>query len=133
MSIKSVISLLLIGLSLYSCKGKHKDNSSDSGKIEDRSTESSTYKPTYTNGSSNQYKYNNRTRGVSGNYDYNYDVSGDGENGYVSGNIDIEGKYGSGYLEDEEGNEISVDVEWVDYGVLEATDEDGNTYDLEVD
>lgn len=72
-----------------------------------------------------QYKYEHRT-GTSGNYEYNYDVSGDG----VEGNVDVQGKYGSGTITDEDGNEKEVEVEWVDYGVMEATDEDGNTYTL---
>lgn len=74
------------------------------------------------------YKYEHRT-GSSGNYEYNYDVSGDG----VEGNVDMQGKYGSGTITDEYGNEKDVEVEWVDYGVMEATDEDGNTYTMEVD
>lgn len=79
------------------------------------------------------YKYEYRT-GNSGDYEYNYDISGSDQDGNsVSGNIDINGKYGSGYIEDEDGNEKSIDVEWVDYGVLEGTDEEGNTYEFEVD
>lgn len=74
------------------------------------------------------YKNESRT-GTSGNYEYNYDVSGDG----VEGNVDMHGKYGSGTITDEYGNDKDVDVEWVDYGVMEATDEDGNTYTMEAD
>jgi hypothetical protein len=51
----------------------------------------------------------------------------------VSGTIDINGKYGSGIIEDEDGNEKRIDVEWVGKGELEGTDEDGNSYELEVD
>lgn len=76
----------------------------------------------------NDYKYESRT-GTSGNYEYNYDVSGDG----VEGNVDMQGKYGSGTITDENGDEKDVDVEWVDYGVMEATDDDGNTYTMEAD
>lgn len=89
-----------------------------------------TYTPSYQSNSG--YKYNSRT-GYSGNYGYNYDVSGSGDNGYTYGNIDTSGKYGEGYIYDEEGNEIYVETEWVDNGVMEATDEYGNTYELEVD
>ncbi|MCO6462726.1 MAG: hypothetical protein J5I52_01120 [Saprospiraceae bacterium] len=79
------------------------------------------------------FEYEYRT-GNSGNYEYNYDISGWDENGNsVYGNIDIQGKYGSGYILDEDGNEKYIDVEWVDYGVLEGTDEDGNSYEFEVD
>lgn len=103
-----------------------------------KSTLSSTYSytPTYSYPSTvhydDSYKYNYRT-GYSGNYDYNYDVSGYGDNGYIYGNIDTSGKYGEGYVYDEDGNEVYVETEWIDYGVLEATDEYGNTYELEVD
>lgn len=80
-----------------------------------------------------QYKYEYRT-GTSGDYEYNYDINGTDEEGNtVSGNIDISGKYGSGTIQDEDGNEKSIDAEWVDYGVLEVTDEDGNTYEMDVD
>lgn len=80
-----------------------------------------------------EYKYEYRT-GSSGNYEYNYDVSGSDENGgSVNGNIDIRGKYGSGTIQNEDGDDIDIDVEWTDYGVLEGSDDDGNTYDLEVD
>lgn len=66
---------------------------------------------------------------------YNYDVSGYNSDGdYVSGNIDADGsKYGSGTIYDSDGNERDVDFEWTGKGELEATDDDGNTYDLEVD
>lgn len=79
------------------------------------------------------YKYEYRT-GSSGNYEYNYDVSGtDYDGNGVYGNIDMQGKYGSGYVENDNGEEIYLDVEWVDYGVLEGIDEDGNSYELGVD
>ncbi len=79
------------------------------------------------------YKYEYRT-GTSGDYEYNYDINGTDQDGNsVAGNIDISGKYGSGTIQDEDGNEKSIDAEWVDYGVLEVTDEDGNTYEMEVD
>jgi hypothetical protein len=78
------------------------------------------------------YKYEHRT-GTTGNYQYNYDVDGLDNNGNsVSGNVDINGKYGNGTIEDEDGNEKNVDVEWLGAGQLQATDEDGNTYELEV-
>ena len=79
------------------------------------------------------YKYEYRT-GTSGDYEYNYDVNGsDWDGNGVSGNVDMDGKYGSGTIEDENGNSVDVDVEWIGKGQLEATDGDGNTYDLEVD
>lgn len=79
------------------------------------------------------YEYNYRT-GSSGSYDYNYDVEGYSDSGdYFYGNVDTSGKYGDGYIYDEDGNEMYVETEWVDYGVMEATDEDGNSYEFEVD
>ena len=33
---------------------------------------------------------------------------------------------------DSEGDEKNIDVEWTDYGILEATDDYGNTYEMEV-
>lgn len=79
------------------------------------------------------YKYEFRT-GESGDYSYNYDINGyDVDGNFVEGNIDILGKYGEGYIIDEEGNERYINVEWVDWGVMEGTDDDGNTYEFEVD
>ncbi|MCR9062617.1 MAG: hypothetical protein NXI00_01560 [Cytophagales bacterium] len=79
------------------------------------------------------FKYEYRT-GESGNYNYNYDVDGyDGEGGYVHGNIDMQGKYGDGYIYDDEGNEKHLDLEWSGYGTLEGYDEDGEYYELEID
>lgn len=76
------------------------------------------------------YQYNYRT-GYSGNYGYNYDVEGYGDTGYVYGSVDTSGRYGEGYLYNEEGEEVWVETEWTDYGVLEAYDENGNWYELE--
>ena len=79
------------------------------------------------------FKYNYRT-GTSNPYSYNYDIIGYDEYGnYVYGNIDIQGKYGDGYIHNENDEEISVEVEWIDDGVLSGTDDDGNTYELEVE
>ncbi len=78
------------------------------------------------------YKYNYRS-GSSGSYDYNYDVSGYGDTGYVYGEVDTSGKYGDGYVYDEYGNEVYIETEWTSYGVLEAYDDEGNWYELEVE
>ncbi|PIQ16752.1 MAG: hypothetical protein COW67_01190, partial [Flavobacteriales bacterium CG18_big_fil_WC_8_21_14_2_50_32_9] len=79
------------------------------------------------------YKYEYRTQNSSG-YEYNYDVSGsDSEGNYVYGNITIVDNQGSGYIYDENDNEIYIDVKWIDYGVLQAFDENGEVYDLRVD
>ncbi|MBB3106513.1 hypothetical protein FHS24_001014 [Psychrobacter luti] len=78
------------------------------------------------------YQYEDRT-GTVGDYTYNYDVSGQDSFGdEVVGNIDISGKYGNGTITDSEGDEKNIDVEWTDYGILEATDDYGNTYEMEV-
>ena len=88
--------------------------------------------PRSTTNNSN-YKYEYRT-GSSGNYEYNYDISGsDADGNTIYGNIDITDKFGSGTIQDEYGNEKYIDVEWVDYGILEGVDEDGNYYEFEID
>ncbi|WP_264520952.1 hypothetical protein [Flavobacterium sp. N1994] len=79
------------------------------------------------------YKYEHRT-GTSGDYQYNYDVSGTNQDGdEVTGNVTMQDKYGEGILNDDDGNEIEVKVEWDGYGKLKATDNDGNEYELEAD
>lgn len=66
--------------------------------------------------------------------DYEYSVSGVDENGnYVEGDVEVSQDGGSGTVSDEYGNEKEVDVEWTGNGELEGTDEDGETYDLEVE
>ncbi len=82
--------------------------------------------------SSYQYEYRS---GTSGNYTYNYDVAGEDiyNSSSVSGSLDMRGKYGDGYIIDENGNEIQVDAEWTGYGEIEATDSEGNTYTLETE
>lgn len=133
---KNYVLILVVGMCFYSCNDTPKTKVSSPSYQYTQPTSIPYNQRTSTTpniGSSSGYKYNSRDRGTTGEYNYNYDVSGYGEDGYVTGNIDIEGKYGSGYLEDEDGNEIEIDVEWVDYGELEATDENGNTYELEVD
>jgi len=80
-----------------------------------------------------EYKYEYRT-GSNNPYNYNYDISGYDENGdYFSGNIDISDNSGDGYIYDDSGNEIYIDIEWDGYGELEAYDEDGNYYEFTVD
>jgi hypothetical protein len=135
---KALIFFIIISLVFISCKSEKSDE--DSKNI-------STYTPqiNYTNSSYDNSNYNNLSptyhedesfkyeyrTGTTGNYLYNYDVEGSDESGNnVSGNIDIQGKYGSGTIEDEFGVEKDVDVEWTGYGTLEATDFDGNTYEL---
>ncbi|HEC8322372.1 MULTISPECIES: hypothetical protein [Providencia] len=81
----------------------------------------------------NEYLYNYRY-GTESPYGYNYDVSGLDEDGdRVSGNIDIEGKYGSGTIEKSDGEEVEVDIEWNGYGELLAEDAEGNSYYMSVE
>ena len=50
--------------------------------------------------------------GESGNYEYNYEVSGTDANGdAVSGNVSMNGKYGSGTITNSNGEEIEVETE----------------------
>lgn len=118
--------LLLTAILFNSCKDKNSKSSDNSN-----STHSSNYESSKQNyHEDDRYKYENRA-GNSGNYQYNYDVDGTGSDGNnVSGNVDIQGKYGSGMIEDENGNKIDVEVEWTGYGTMEGTDDDGNTYEL---
>jgi hypothetical protein len=79
------------------------------------------------------YKYEYRT-GNSGNYSYNYDVLGIDEDGNaVGGNAEMNGKYGEGTITNDDGDELSADFEWIGSGQLEATDENGKTYDFQVE
>jgi len=85
---------------------------------------------TYHNDTHHQYEY--RT-GKPGHYEYNYDVSGYNAIGdSVSGNINIEGKYGAGILVNGTDGEIEITTEWIDYGELKAVDKKGNEYYLQV-
>jgi hypothetical protein len=78
------------------------------------------------------YEYEQRT-GTSGNYEYTYDVIGtDSQGNEVTGTVEVEGKTGIGNLSDREGITFNVEVEWIDYGILNATDNHGNQYQLEI-
>lgn len=80
-----------------------------------------------------KYQYEYRT-GISGNYEYTYDVSGyDQEGNLVSGIINMEKKYGAGIIVNNNDEEINIKAEWIDHGSLKATDEIGNEYNLVVD
>lgn len=78
-----------------------------------------------------RYKYNSRT-GYSGDYSYDYSVEGYGDTGYAYGDVEMNGKYGEGYIYNEDGEEVYVETEWTDNGVMEAYDEYGNWYEFEV-
>ncbi|MCK3657710.1 hypothetical protein A4G18_03050 [Pasteurellaceae bacterium Pebbles2] len=83
--------------------------------------------PTYHTNS--QFMYNHRT-GTSGNYTYNYDVE-DIEGLGITGNCDMNGKYGECSLMNDDGDEFYGEAEWVDYGIMEVTDEYGDVYEME--
>jgi len=141
---KQIIYFILI-FALFSCSQNKKQDNQTSSNHSNDSGYSNSY-DSYFHSNSNyynqsedsyhtdpNYKYEYRTGG-SGDYEYNYDISGSDENGNsVYGNVDIQGRSGSGYIEDDYGNQKDIEVEWIDYGVLEGTDEDGNAYELEVD
>lgn len=63
---------------------------------------------------------------------YNYDVEGENlETGeYFYGTVNINSDGGEGYIYGENDEEIYVDVSWIDYGEIEAIDDDGNPYYL---
>jgi hypothetical protein len=97
---------------------------------DDRKTITPEEAKTYHNDTHRQYEY--RT-GKPGHYEYNYDVSGYSAVGdSVSGNINIQGKYGAGILTNGIGGEIEITAEWIDYGKLKAVDKEGNEYNLQV-
>ncbi len=66
--------------------------------------------------------------------DYEYDVSGYGDLGYVTGSIEADGSRDvSGSIVTPDGRDVGFEGEWIDQGVVEGYDDDGNFYELEVD
>ena len=122
--------LLLLLLSLLGCKQKE---TSQPQTLLPQNTEQLTKEEINTIHTDTNYKYEYRT-GTSGDYGYNYDVSGYDDSGNeVTGNVSMEDKYGTGYITKSEGEEVEVEVEWIGKGELKATDSDGNEYELTVD
>lgn len=79
-----------------------------------------------------KYQYEYRT-GISGDYEYNYDVTGLDQNGNaVFGNINTSGEKGAGILTNKEGKQIIIYTQWIEYGKLKAVDEHDLEYVLEV-
>lgn len=75
------------------------------------------------------YEYEYRT-GDSGSYQYHYDVKGQNSKGEkVAGEVDMEGKYGVGKLN----NNTKIEAEWINKGEISAKDEKGNLYKLIVE
>jgi len=121
---------LLVLLLLLGCK---QEESSQPQTLIPENTEKLTEEEINTIHTDTAYKYEYRT-GTSGDYGYNYDVSGYDDSGNeVTGNVSMEDKYGNGYITNSNGDEIDVEVEWTGYGELKATDSDGNEYELTVD
>lgn len=75
------------------------------------------------------YKYEYRL-GTTGNYTYNYDVEDTSGLGII-GNCNMTGKYGQCKIINESGDEVYADAEWIDYGIMEVTDEYGDIYEME--
>ena len=124
--LKSIqVILIFTLLSLNSCKQKEQEQRQG---FVPANAEELTAEELKTVHVDSNYKYEYRT-GTSGDYGYNYDVSGYHYNGdEVTGNVSMQDKYGTGTITNAEGDELEVDVEWVDYGALKATDPDGNEY-----
>lgn len=121
---------LLVLFSLLGCKQKEVSQPQN---LIHENTEQLTEEEITTIHTDTAYKYEYRT-GTSGDYGYNYDVSGyDYSGNAVTGNVSMEDKYGTGYITNSEGEEVEVEVEWIGKGELRATDSNGNEYELKVD
>lgn len=67
-------------------------------------------------------------------YEYSYHVIGNDQNGnLVVGNIYIKEEIGTGFITNNYGEKINVEVKWISYGKLKATDYNGNEYELKVE
>lgn len=64
---------------------------------------------------------------------YEYQVEGTDEHGnLIEGLVETSGKYGEGYILDDNGDKIKIDVEWTGNGEMTGIDKDNNEYDLKV-
>jgi hypothetical protein len=64
---------------------------------------------------------------------YEYDVEGiDKNRNYVEGYVETSGKYGDGYILNENGDKIEIEVEWTGNGEIIGTDNDNYEYELKV-
>jgi len=136
MPVKYKITLFALAVIFTSCKRElpppHKINTfyKEVITVEDRKIITPEEAKTYHVDTEYQYEY--RT-GKSGHYEYNYDVKGVNTKGdSVYGNINVEGKYGAGILLSDTLNDIEIKTEWIEFGKLKATDNNGNEYCLKV-
>lgn len=123
-----LFSPLFLLLALSGCKSNVSKYESQGNKIESIvNNRNSNISPNYHNTIRNHnYRHSSETK--------DYDVSGyDDEGNYVYGEVEMDDKYGYGYVYDENGNDIYLDVEWQGKDELEGTDENGITYNLETD
>lgn len=67
--------------------------------------------------------------------DYEYEVSGTGDSGYVHGEIEANKgeKEVEGYLYNEEGDQVHFEGEWTGKGEIEGYDENGDYIELEIE
>lgn len=73
--------------------------------------------------------------GLAAAQDHTYDVSGSGDEGYVTGTIDSWNgqREVEGTIVNEEGEEKAFQGEWNGYGEIEGYDQDGNYIQLETE
>ena len=64
---------------------------------------------------------------------YDYDVSGYGDSGDVTGEVETYGRDVEGTLETESGETIDFEGEFTGHGEIEGYGSDGNYYELEVE
>ncbi|MFK6999719.1 hypothetical protein V3Q90_02270 [Flavobacterium oreochromis] len=137
------ILIFYVSIILYNCKGQVEKEVNKEGvkknfvavsqKINPEDIKTISVEEAKTFYKATECKYEYRT-GKYNEYKYNYNVKGyDKEGNQVTGNIDIEGKYGAGIIMTVKKEEINIQVEWIGYGKLQAVDDKGNEYELEVE
>ncbi len=62
-----------------------------------------------------------------------YSVDGYGDDGYVYGDVETNGRDIEGYLYKENGDEVYFEGEFNGYGTIDGYDENGDYYQLDVD
>lgn len=64
---------------------------------------------------------------------YSYYVTGHSAEGRVTGTIDTRGTYGEGYLKFRNGERVWINTVWTSDTTLDAHDDDGTYYELEIE